>query len=224
MKEKFSKLLPDYARLPLLLVVVWNQSVYYGARLLTMNRYHYNIELDIDRAIPFLPWTVSIYFLCYLFWAANYIICARQDKETAYRFMCADCLAKGICFVCFLLLPTTNIRPIVEGNTIWDELMRFLYASDSADNLFPSIHCLVSWFCYIGIRGKQNIPLWYRGFSFAAAIAVFFSTLATRQHVMVDVIGGVILAEVCYWITGHTGITKAYTRLMDKLRRANRKI
>lgn len=28
----------------------------------------------------------------------------------------------------------------------------------------PSIHCLVSWFCYIGIRGRSNIPKAYRGF------------------------------------------------------------
>lgn len=219
MKQKLSQLLPTYSRLPLLLVVVWNQSVYYGARILTANRYHYNIELGIDKAMPFLPWTVSIYFLCYLFWIANYVICARQEKEAAYRFMCADCLAKCVCFACFLIIPTTNIRPTVEGQGIWNELMRFLYQADSADNLFPSIHCLVSWFCYIGIRGKRNIPLWYRCFSCFAAFAVFFSTLATKQHVIADVIGGVLLAEVCYFITGHTAITKGYTRLMDKLRR-----
>lgn len=219
MKQKLSQLLPAYSRLPLLLVVVWNQSVYYGARILTANRYHYNIELGIDKTMPFLPWTVSIYFLCYLFWIANYVICARQEKEAAYRFMCADCLAKFACFACFLIIPTTNIRPTVEGQGIWNELMRFLYQADSADNLFPSIHCLVSWFCYIGIRGKRNIPLWYRCFSCFAAFAVFFSTLATKQHVIVDVIGGVLLAEVCYFITGHTAITKGYTRLMDKLRR-----
>ena len=223
MKNKLSQLLPDYARLPLILVVIWNQSVYYGARLLTMNRYHYNIELTIDRAIPFLPWTISIYFLCYLFWIANYIICARQEKRLAYRFLCADCLSKCVCLACFLIFPTTNIRPAVEGGGIWNELMRFLYQADAADNLFPSIHCLVSWFCYIGIRGKRNIPLWYRCFSCLAAFAVFFSTLATKQHVIVDVIGGVVLAEVCYLITGHTAILEAYTRLMDRLRKIGSK-
>lgn len=41
--------------------------------------------------------------------------------------------------------------------------MRFVYAVDAADNLFPSIHCLVSWFCYIGLRGRRDIPVWYRG-------------------------------------------------------------
>lgn len=223
MKNKLSQLLPDYARLPLILVVIWNQSVYYGARLLTTNRYHYNIELTIDRAIPFLPWTISIYFLCYLFWIANYIICARQEKRLAYRFLCADCLSKCVCLACFLIFPTTNIRPAVEGGGIWNELMRFLYQADAADNLFPSIHCLVSWFCYIGIRGKRNIPLWYRCFSCLAAFAVFFSTLATKQHVIVDVIGGVVLAEVCYLITGHTAILEAYTRLMDRLRKIGSK-
>ena len=37
--------------------------------------------------------------------------------------------------------------------------MRFLYQVDAADNLFPSIHCLTSWFCYIGIRGRVRAEM-----------------------------------------------------------------
>jgi hypothetical protein len=60
--------------------------------------------------------------------------------------------------------------------------MSFLYSVDTASNLFPSIHCLVSWFCFIGIRGNQKIPLWYRAFSFVAAILVFISYEAACSY------------------------------------------
>jgi membrane-associated phospholipid phosphatase len=96
-------------------------------------------------------------------------------------------------------------------------LMRFLYWVDSPDNLFPSIHCLTSWMCYIGIRGRRNIPLGYRIFSCLMAIAVFISTLTTKQHVLVDVVGGVLLAEGCYMITGRTRLSVWYGRFFDRL-------
>jgi membrane-associated phospholipid phosphatase len=105
----------------------------------------------------------------------------------------------------------------VTGNSIWDMAMRFLYQVDSADNLFPSIHCLTSWMCYIGIRGRKNVPLGYRIFSCLMAVAVFLSTLTTKQHVLVDVAGGVLLAEICYWITGHTSLGEKYGNFFERL-------
>lgn len=200
------RLVPEYSIFPLILVVVWNQLVYSGAMFLTKGWPHYNFELSIDQKIPFVPWTVSIYLLCYLFWIVNYILCARQDKSAAYRFLFADILAKAICLVFFLAIPTTNVRPVISGHTIWEEIMRLVYHIDSASNLFPSIHCLVSWFCFIGVRKQKQIPAWYRAASCVMAIAVFISTLTTKQHVIVDVIGGVLLAEICYYITGRMRI------------------
>ena len=94
------------------------------------------------------------------------------------------------------------MRPEIVGTTIWDEIMKVLYAVDMPSNLFPSIHCLVSWLCYVGVRGKSYIPKWYQVFSCVMAIAVFISTLTTKQHVVIDVIAGFVLAEVCYWVMG----------------------
>lgn len=201
MKEK-KRLIPKYSIIPLGMVVIWNQLVYGGAMLLTKNWKHYNFETILDKKIPFLPWTVSIYLACYLFWTVNYILCARMEKKDAYRFFRAEISAKLICLFFFLLLPTTNIRPEITGNSVWDMLMQFVYNVDEASNLFPSIHCLVSWFCYIGIRGRKEIPIWYRAFSCLMAIAVFISTLTTKQHVLMDVVGGVLLAEVSFGISG----------------------
>ena len=92
-------------------------------------------------------------------------------------------------------------RPEIVGSDIWAQLMRFLYSMDAADNLFPSIHCLVSWLCYIGIRGNKKVPQWIRTTFCICAIAVFISTLTTKQHVIYDVVAGVILIEVTYRIS-----------------------
>jgi hypothetical protein len=147
-----------------LAAVILNQAVYYGGGWIAQGLYHHDWTLPLDRAVPFLPWTVSVYFLCYLFWAVCYVSAARQKKMFAYRFFCADFLAKAVCLICFLLLPTTNIRPSVEGDGLWEGLVRFLYQVDAPVNLFPSIHCLVWEAVFHEDRtGLQNGPALHRG-------------------------------------------------------------
>lgn len=197
---------------------LWQGAVYVVSRWIAGGWHHYDITTPLDALIPFLPWTVSVYFGCYIFWFVNYYLCAAQNRSERDRFFCADALAKAICFLIYLLLPTTNIRPETGDATVWDSLMTLLYQIDSADNLFPSIHCLVSWFCWIGVRKRRDISVLYRFFSLAMAIAVCLSTLTTRQHVLWDVIGGILLAEGCYFAAGYMKIRSVYSALLSRLR------
>lgn len=198
-----------------LLALAWNQSVYYGGGRIAQGFFHHDWTLAVDEMIPFVPWTVVIYFVCYLFWAVGYLVCSHQEKERAYRFFCGEFLAKTVCLIFFIFLPTTNIRPAVAGTGLWNDLMRLLYQVDAPVNLFPSIHCLVSWMCWIGVRGQKNIPRWYRWFSLCMAIAVCVSTLTTKQHVILDVISGVGLAELGYWAAGRRAVYSVYARVAD---------
>lgn len=211
-----NRIIPKNMRIPLLLAVVFNGITYYGARLLNAGRLHYNLSNALDDRIPFIPWTVSIYIGCYIFWIANYFIGCRQQKEEAFRFISADFAAKTICLVCFLALPTTNTRPIFEGNSLWEEAMRALYRADAADNLFPSIHCLTSWFCLIAVRKNPKIRKWYKTVSALTAVSICISTLTTKQHVLIDVIAGIALAEGSYLFVDKNGFSKRYMQILSK--------
>lgn len=189
----------------------WNEMVYVGARQIAQSWHHYDLTTSVDKFVPFLPWTIAIYFGCFLFWVGSYALCTVQEKSERDRFFCSDILAKGFCFCFFLLIPTTNVRPEIIGSTVWDTLMKLLYQVDAADNLFPSIHCLVSWLCWIGVRNRKNIPLIYKAFSLVMAVTVCISTLTTRQHVIADVVGGILLAEISYILAGRTKICAYYT-------------
>ena len=201
------------------LALLWNEVVYIGGRWIAQGFYHYDLTLSIDALVPFLPWTVSIYFGCYLFWAINYYLCAKQCPQDRYRFFCADALGKGICLLFFVLLPTTNVRPEITGDGLWDMGMKLLYSIDAADNLFPSIHCLNSWLCWVGVRKDKTVPLVYRWISFILAVTICITTLTTRQHVIVDVISGVLLAEVSYWITGLEKVRNTYGSFVSLIKR-----
>ena len=216
-REKLSDIIPETSLVPLIFAFSFNMAVYCGTRVIAGNWYHYNIESRLDKLIPFFPSSVVIYLGCYLFWIVNYILIARLEKQEVCRFFSADFLSRVVCLVIFLAFPTTNVRPQVEPDVFWNQIMGIVYAVDAADNLFPSIHCLVSWFCYIGLRGKKEIPAWYRGASLVMALLVCISTLTTKQHVIVDVLGGILLAEICFWIGKQPKVWRTYEKLLDKV-------
>lgn len=215
------KIIPKYGFLSVIFCFVFNSTIYTGLQFLMAGAKHYDLTTKWDDAIPFQPWWCVIYLGCFLFWAVNYILITRQNKEDWYRFATGDYLSRILCGIFFILLPTTNVRPEVVGEGIPQALIRFVYFMDAPTNLFPSIHCLVSWLCFVGIRGRKDIPKWYQIFSCIFAILVFFSTLFTKQHFIVDVIVGVIFAEICYYIGNHT---KLYIKVMKIFDKINRKV
>ena len=208
-----------YTVCALILALLANQISFQGGRLLAFWRYHFDFTTPLDLKVPFMPWTLLIYFGAFVFWAVSLYFCSRQDRAASDRLFCADVLTKIVSFLFFVLLPTTNVRPLVDGTGFFDAAMRFLYAVDRSDNLFPSIHCSMSWLCWIWMRGRKEIPLFWRVFSFVFAVAICISTLTTRQHVLVDVFGGILLAEACYALAANAQIRGVYTSAMDRLLR-----
>lgn len=215
--KRGNQIIPQNMRIPILLSLACNMTAYYGSRLIMAGREHYNLSNRLDEQIPFLPWTIVIYWGCYVFWIVNYVIGCRQDEEKAFRFMSADFFAKLVCLLCFLVFPTTNVRPAIYGNSIWDELMRVLYRVDAADNLFPSIHCLTSAFCFIAVRHNEKIPKWYKAASFLMTAGICISTLTTRQHVLADVIAGVALSELSWLFVDKSGFSRRYMDIISKM-------
>ncbi|MBP2033582.1 membrane-associated phospholipid phosphatase [Clostridium algifaecis] len=122
----------------------------------------------------------------------------------------ADLLGKLICGIVYVTFPTTNIRPDIITPDVFSDMLRFLYNIDAADNLFPSIHCLVSWYCFAGLRNCKTVPYWYRYFSLFMAIMICISTLVTKQHVIIDVLGGVMLAELTWQLSSRLQLYKTF--------------
>lgn len=208
-------LIPKGMGLPLLFVLFWNCLAYQATRLFNRGLYHYNMTLPIDGLIPLIPWTVSIYVLCYLFWVVNYILGTRRGRELGFRLLSAEFLSKAVCLILFMLVPTICVRPELQGGGLWNGILGLIYFVDTPDNLFPSIHCITSWFCYIAVRGDKTLPKWYRVFSLVFALAVCVSTLTTKQHLFVDAPTGVILAELCYYLTEKTGFRRLFQSLFE---------
>lgn len=220
-QKTIGKIIPQYAFFSLIWCFVFNSLIYTGTQILMRNAKHIDLTTDLDRAIPFWPEWVWIYVICFGFWGVNYILITRLGQEEWFRFAVGDYLSRIICGIFFVIMPTTNVRPEVFSEGLTGVLMKFIYSMDAPTNLFPSIHCLVSWFCYIGIRGKKEIPVCYRAFSCIFALLVCASTQFTKQHYFIDIIAGIGIAELCYYIGHHT---KGYRTVMQFFAGVNRRI
>ncbi|MCR5442619.1 MAG: phosphatase PAP2 family protein [Sphaerochaetaceae bacterium] len=214
--RKLTKKEFPYVFMSVALALLCNQIIYQDTRLITRYFHHWDIATPLDHTFRLIPWTLIIYFGCFAFWGISYAIIALQDdRQKSEQFFSAVAVSKILVMIMFLVFPTTaDIRPEITGNSFWDVLYRNLYAIDPCDNYFPSIHCMVSWFCYIGVRGKKEFPLAWRIFACLMAFAVFFSTITTRQHVLVDIAGGIVFAELGNAIASRfEGVQRTYTKV-----------
>lgn len=100
-----TRMLPAYGVFPLVFSFIFNCLVYSGSRMIAGGWYHHNIETGLDRSLPFVPQFLVVYFGCYLFWAVNYILIARQERHRVYQFFTGDFLSRCICLVFFLVYP-----------------------------------------------------------------------------------------------------------------------
>ena len=212
-----------YFWLSLILAALGNVLVFRCSRLLIRGRLRHSLTLPFDFALPFLPWTISIYLGCLLLWFFLYRIAAGLPRQRADRFYLANLLGKGFCFLIFVLFPTGLVRPEPGDAGFWNGCMRLLYQIDAPDDLFPSLHCFLGWLCWVGVRGNREVPLAWRISALLMAFAVCFSTLTTRQHVFLDTVGGVLLCELCYGLAGSPALLKRYGAFVDALLGVGRK-
>ncbi len=212
------KLLPDYAVIPAVLWVAVQCVAYFIPRVINHNlrgpveSYH-DLSWPIDGKLPLITESVIIYVLAYLFWVVSFVWITHEGKEFCNRALTAEMLGKLVCMVIFVAFPTSVVRPEITGNSFSDELLKLIYAADVPDNLFPSMHCSVSWFAARYCLKAEKIPTWYKITAVVMTLAVFASVLLTKQHLVIDIFGGVAVAEICSQIGDRTDLYKIYNRL-----------
>lgn len=151
-------------------------------------------ELAIDRALPLVPVWALVYGALYLFLILLPLLVVRED-ELIGRTVSAYLLIwiTAYCFF-FVLYPTEAPRPVRvvgEGFAAWG--LRALYSSDPPYNCFPSLHVAHS---FVSALATHRVHRRLGILATLCATLVALSTLFTKQHYVLDVLAGVILASV----------------------------
>ena len=94
--------------------------------------------------------------------------------------------------------------------------MRVVYALDTPDNLFPSLHCELSWLCWRSLQQVPGISKLRKRFALVFTLLVFVSTLTTKQHILMDVLGGWLIAEIAFRLCGKESIMRPFYKVFDR--------
>ena len=201
-KNGLNRLIPSFAVIPLLALVFSNIAVYYGSRLLNsyLDRPYLYLTGNTDRFIPVIPEFAIIYLIAFPFWYVTYLLICRSDPYKCRATVIANIGAKIICGILFVLVPTSIIRPEIPDSGFSKALLGFIYTMDSPDNLFPSIHCFESIFCFLLIKDEPDVHRYIRISAFILSVLICLSTLFTKQHVIYDVFAGTGIAMVAYFM------------------------
>lgn len=204
------KIAPGYGWAFMIVAVSLNMLSYFGLRAIYTPTSYGDWSLAIDHIIPFVPIFILPYVLAYGHWILGYIVIVRDNKYLCFRLMTAEIMAKLICLACFVVLPlrqyyrdVPEVLSLIEGNDFISWLTRLIFEADAPTNLFPSIHCLESYFVMRGAFMCKKVSTGYRVFMTVFAVLVFASTLFLKQHYFVDFVGAVAAAELCLFISKH---------------------
>jgi len=159
--------------------------------------------LALDRLLPLVPTWALVYGALYAFLIVLPVFVVQQE-ELIRRTVWAYLTVWTVAYISFLLYPTVAPRPEMvmgRGFAVWG--LRFLYEADPPYNCFPSLHVAHS---FVSALASYRV---HRTLGFAAiscASLVAMSTLFTKQHYVVDLIVGILLALAAYavFLRGHS--------------------
>ena len=103
-------------------------------------------------------------------------------------------------------------------DNIFTDMVKALYRSDTATNLWPSIHVYNSLGIHIGIACSKQFEK-KKGIRIASLIlssSIVLSTVFLKQHSLFDVITALILAFIMYLLVYRCNIIGAMQRFLTK--------
>ncbi len=162
------------------------------------------IECGIDSAIPYC----SIFILPYLMWfpyqfaLLGYFLMDGLDHKEFYRFMIYICGG----MTCFLLVSylypnASELRPALpSGGSVFDRMVRELYLIDTPTNVIPSIHVYNSVVFHVILCRKlgRGSGLGWKWLSFISITLIILSTVMIKQHSVIDLALGCVMAWMGY--------------------------
>lgn len=155
----------------------------------------YSLKTGVDRKIKAVPVFVIPYVLFF-----PYIIFTFFSLETNFRndFALSLILCNLAATAFWYFLPNGVVREVLDGNSFFAKLINFIYKNDGDTNGFPSGHVFVSLICsyYLALAMPAFAPLYW-----LTGSVISISTVLTKQHYILDILGGVIFATLAIFST-----------------------
>ncbi|CAI0744070.1 PAP2 superfamily [Serratia entomophila] len=149
----------------------------------------------IDRWIPFNPAAIWLYLSFFIIIPFGYLLAPVGRVRWLAAAMQLTALSAG---AVYLLWPTTMTYPADGGTGLSSRLLAALSAVDSRQNCLPSLHMALTVLAVWALSDRRRklrtalFILW--------ALAIAFSILQLRRHLLIDLVSGALLALFVGWL------------------------
>lgn len=168
----------------------------------TVTTHFHVIHTELDDAIPFISAFCIPYFLWFGYVALALTNSYLHDKPEYVR----ACIYLFTGMTIFLIISTVYPNghymryQVSLGSGIFDRAVRWLWSTDTATNLFPSIHVFNSIGAHIALTRSENLRdnRRVKYASFFVMCSIILATVFIKQHSVFDVITALLMALVLY--------------------------
>lgn len=150
----------------------------------------------LDDRIPFVPAFVFAYALYYVWLLLPLPILTRRDDF--YRALGAFALVELVALCVFLALPSRMVRPEFVPVGAAGYFLHQIYQVDQGWNVFPSLH--VAHSTLVALLYFRHRREFFPPVAFGAGL-IALSTVMVKQHYLLDLPAGVLLAAVAFVTT-----------------------
>lgn len=154
----------------------------------------------LDRLVAFQPLALPLYISLWIYVSLPVVLLATRRELYGYGLaMATTCLA-GL--IVFYFWPSAVPVPPVDWSRY--PAVNFLKTLDVAGNACPSLHVTTAVFSGLWLQHllrRLTAPRWLLILNATWCVGIVYSTLATRQHVAVDVLAGLLLGTVAAWVS-----------------------
>lgn len=154
--------------------------------------------LMMDDWIPLTPWAYTIYISLWVYVSLPPALMLNFRALLHFGFwvsaMCAACL------LFFWWVPTQTPTFGIDWSLYPG--LSLIKGVDAPGNAFPSLHVASAIFSGFWLQRILNVvgaPAWLRWINALHCLAIAWSTMATLQHVALDVMAGAIVGSVFAW-------------------------
>lgn len=168
----------------------------------------------IDRWVAFEPAWIGAYVSLALLVPLAPLLAARRDELARYARGLA--LLCAVCFAIFLVFPVLGPRPDAAPT---GGLYAWIVSVDRPANSMPSLHAGLTVYSLLFagrvLRGgaHRTPPLAVRAAGLGWGALILFSTLATKQHWLVDLPAGALVAWAAHASAWRGADERGATRL-----------
>lgn len=169
---------------------------YFGVGRSTNPERARELSSAIDEQIPFVAGSVWVYLL--VFPAALIplfvVRCPRLFRRTALAYASVITIS----LICFVALPVTSLRlrmapELLDLTRASDWAVSVVYYLDPPYNLFPSLHLSIAFLAaFSAWKAARSLGV----FAFLSLGFIAISVCTVKQHILLDVFGGLGLAAL----------------------------